>query len=395
MGSLYKRPDCKFWQMSWIDENGKRRRKSAGTSCKATASRILAETERQAAITAAGLRDPVSDAIQAHAKEPIAKWIEDYISSLEVTHGKENQHVEDTKVQITKVVTAANVKHGRELRSHHLTSYIKQRQKIENLSARTVQSYVVAVKGFTAWCKLHNRLVSDPFASASAPTPAKDRRYVRRALTREEWAWLCRILPDSRPKRLLAGSDRLALYELALVTGLRAKEIKSLRRSSFILEGSSPYVMLPASTTKNAKPAEQMLTPSCAARLRDLLATKMPSAPAFSINDLNHLAVCIRSDMEEARAAWIKEAGTDLDEISRRTNSDFLNSIDHEGKRIDFHALRYTCGAWLALGGIHAKQIQKVMRHSTIRLTLDTYGHLFPEQQDAAMAVLERLIRVE
>lgn len=395
MGSLFKRPDAKFWQLSWIDENGKRVRKSSGTSCKATASRILAEHERLAALGAAGLRDPVMESITLHSKETVLKWLGDYILSLEVSHGKENQHVQDTRVQITKIIDAAGIRYGRELRSHHLTDYIAKRQTQENLSARTVQSYITAMKGFTAWCKLHNRLVYDPLVTVSSPTPTKDRRYVRRALTREEWSWICRILPGSRPKRHLTGPERLALYELALVTGLRAKEIRSLRRSSFVLNDSTPYVMLPASTTKNAKPAEQMLTAAYAARIRNLISTKVPSAPAFAIIDLNHLPLVLRSDLSEARALWIKEAGTDVDEIARRTNSDFLSPQDHEGKRVDFHALRYTCGAWLALGGIHAKQIQKIMRHSSIRLTLDTYGHLFPEQQDAAMSVLEKLIRVE
>jgi len=46
----------------------------------------------------------------------------------------------------------------------------------------------------------------------------------------------------------------------------------------------------------------------------------------------------------------------------------------------DFHALRHTCGEWLALAGVHPKVIQEVMRHYTITLTMDAYGHLLPRQ---------------
>jgi integrase len=183
------------------------------------------------------------------------------------------------------------------------------------------------------------------------------------------------------------------LYELALVTGLRAKELLSLKRSSFVFTGTNPYVMLPSSNTKNAKPAEQNLTRSLAIRLEEYLANKMPSAKAFPIVDLNRLAIVLKKDLETSRADWIKEVKS-VDEINKRVASDFLLQVSHDGKRLDFHALRYTCGAWLAEANIHAKQIQKLMRHSTIRLTLDTYGHLFPEQMTEAIEALERALAV-
>ena len=36
--------------------------------------------------------------------------------------------------------------------------------------------------------------------------------------------------------------------------------------------------------------------------------------------------------------------------------------------------------------GAHSKAVQAVMRHQTITLTMDTYGHLFPGQEADAMA---------
>ena len=53
----------------------------------------------------------------------------------------------------------------------------------------------------------------------------------------------------------------------------------------------------------------------------------------------------------------------------------------HDGEHLDFHSLRHTCGAWLAMTGARPKAVQAVMRHSTITLTMDTYGHLFPGQE--------------
>ncbi len=61
-------------------------------------------------------------------------------------------------------------------------------------------------------------------------------------------------------------------------------------------------------------------------------------------------------------------------------------AVNESGEGLDFHALRHTCGAWLALRGVQPKVIQSVMRHSTITLTLDTYGHLIAGAEAAAIA---------
>ena len=64
-------------------------------------------------------------------------------------------------------------------------------------------------------------------------------------------------------------------------------------------------------------------------------------------------------------------------------------------KWIDFHALRHTCGAWLAVTGAHPKVVQTIMRHSTITLTMDTYGHLFPGQEADAVARMRDVFAVD
>jgi len=62
----------------------------------------------------------------------------------------------------------------------------------------------------------------------------------------------------------------------------------------------------------------------------------------------------------------------DAAERAKREASSFLTPEDHDGRILDFHALRHTCGAWAAVGGASPKAIQTLMRHSSITLTLDT-----------------------
>jgi len=53
-----------------------------------------------------------------------------------------------------------------------------------------------------------------------------------------------------------------------------------------------------------------------------------------------------------------------------------------------FHDLRHTYAALMVAAGAHLKYLQAQMGHSSIRVTLDLYGHLFP---DANRGVLESL----
>jgi integrase len=55
------------------------------------------------------------------------------------------------------------------------------------------------------------------------------------------------------------------------------------------------------------------------------------------------------------------------------------------------HALRHAAASLFIEQGFTAKRVQAMMGHSTIQMTFDTYGHLFPSAADdqAAMAQLE------
>ena len=70
------------------------------------------------------------------------------------------------------------------------------------------------------------------------------------------------------------------------------------------------------------------------------------------------------------------------------------NQVTADG-HLDLHSLRHTCGAWLAIKNAHPKTIQAVMRHSSITLTMDRYGHLVPGQEADAIAQLDTLLNAK
>ena len=112
---------------------------------------------------------------------------------------------------------------------------------------------------------------------------------------------------------------------------------------------------------------------------------------AFHLAQETNLARMLREDLAEARNQWIKEAKDNPQEYSQRQQSDFLADVNHEGEKFDFHCLRHTCGAWLAMTGAHPKVVQQVMRHHSITLTMDAYGHLTPGQEADAIGRMREM----
>ena len=54
------------------------------------------------------------------------------------------------------------------------------------------------------------------------------------------------------------------------------------------------------------------------------------------------------------------------------------------GARYGMHALRHFFASWAIERGFSPKRVQALMGHSSIQMTFDTYGHLFPSAEDDA-----------
>ncbi|MHB8263124.1 MAG: tyrosine-type recombinase/integrase [Acidimicrobiales bacterium] len=58
-----------------------------------------------------------------------------------------------------------------------------------------------------------------------------------------------------------------------------------------------------------------------------------------------------------------------------------------------FHDLRHTCASLLIAQGVHPRVIQSRLDHSSITVTMDVYGHLFPSVDESASDLLDVAIR--
>jgi len=66
----------------------------------------------------------------------------------------------------------------------------------------------------------------------------------------------------------------------------------------------------------------------------------------------------------------------------------FNHGIDDRRKKITFHNLRHTFGAWLAIQGEPILIIKELLGHKSITMTL-RYAHLIPDQKRRAILNLE------
>ena len=370
--------------IAYFDHQGKRITRSAKTSDRAAAERIAARLEADIALRRDGVIDPHLDAICDESRRSIESHLADFEAKMQAANRKP-KHITTTIGYIQAIAQAAEWAAVNDISADDVNRWAGKLRE-QGRSARTIQAYLTAAKSFTRWLANNHKLPRDPLASVQKPDPKADRRRERRMLLPEEWGWL-RAAASGGPEQYgMTGSGRMLLYAVAIQTGLRSGELRSLTRGRLFLETDEPFITCKAGQTKNAKDARQYVRPDLADDLARHAGSKTPGAAVFNMPRSEDVADMLRADLASARREWLKAARHDPKEYERRIQSDFLTERNHEGEMLDFHSLRHTCGAWLAMTGAHPKAVQSVMRHSTIVLTMDTYGHLFPGQEADTVA---------
>jgi len=378
------------YTIEYFDHAGKRQRIASGTCDQDAAKRLANKLETEAMERRRGLVDVKQERLAAEAQRPLADSLGDYEAKMEAA-GRDLKHIQTTVSYIRGICKRTGFATVGDITADGVNAYASELR--ERRSARTVQAHLTAIKGFTRWLAQEGKLPADPLASVKRPNPKADRRRERRMLLPEEWKWLRSVTLAEGVERFgMAPGERVLLYATAIQTGLRSSELRSLTRRRLFLEGDRPYITCAAGSTKNKRDARQYIQPELAVELRAHVATKAPATPVFAMPPKDDVATMLRTDLADARRKWLRAAETDPEDYQRREQSDFLTAVNQEGELFDFHALRHTCGAWLAMSGAHPKAVQAVMRHSTITLTMDCYGHLFPGQEAETVARLPAML---
>ncbi len=156
------------------------------------------------------------------------------------------------------------------------------------------------------------------------------------------------------------------IYRLAVLTGLRANEIRTLRKSSFVLDEPVPTVTVEAAFSKHRRKDVQPIPHDLVPALRDHLRSKSDEEAAFRM-----LANPIEGLRQDLAAAGVEY----------RTKEGYA----------DFHAFRHTFITRLVKAGVNPKTAQTLARHQDVSLTLNVYSHVELIDRAAALRLLPKL----
>jgi len=380
MGRLFKRGST--WWCDYYDRNKMRVRKSTKMREKQLAQKVLDSFEIDEKLAERGANVP------SKKKVSLESVLIQYESSKR-TSSRSVNHVDRTGQLIRSLAQFNGWTLINEINADGINAYADHRRSLGH-SSRTISSMVTAVRGFCRWCAQRGKLYNDPTVTVQKPSAKTDRRIERRMVLQEEWTWLKAYLRQSHiTANGQPAAERLLMYRLAIETGLRSSELRSLVKSSCHLTTAEPYISVKASVTKNSKAAKQFVSDDLARDLRKHLSAMAAGDKVFNVTARTEMARTLRADLAEARKLWL----VTLPEHERdKADGDFLQSPNSQGEVVDFHALRHTCGAWLVLQGITLTEVKEIMRHSTITLTVDCYGHIAPDARSRSRNVLSAML---
>ena len=370
------------YHMKYIDENGLEQIQNTKVRDREVAKQILAAREKRVSEICSGLLDPIAERIQKANKKPIKAHIDDYKTYLNNANRSE-YHIEVTVRHLHEAMDFLNLSKINEMTPERAMSFVgwlrtETLEKKRSLnghthrSPRTVNSYIVSLKSFYRWLTTTGRLAHHPIANLKKFPEETDRRHERRALTNEEFNKLFETTYNS-PKKIqgVDGPTRATLYLVAALTGLRRKELASLTRENFRLDGSTPTVRIQGAYSKNKKTDEIPLHPTVVERLREYFDRTKPKAgePVFPLRapggSLRATAKMMKRDCE---AAGIDYKNTD--------------------GFVDFHANRVLFITSLCRSNIGLIMAQKLARHSDPKLTSNIYSKVSTEERAEAIGAI-------
>ncbi len=360
------------YHIQWFDAAGKRCKETVRCGDLDTARPIAAKREEAVMLRRTGQVDPLQERFAASGRRPIREHLLDFRKAF-AGKGDTAQHVYETYTQAGKIIDLCGATYPSDLTGSAVQEALRAiRDKGRSLG--TVNHYLRSIKTFSRWLARDKRTRDDALIVLEAYNADTDPRHVRRELAPDELTWLVNTTRErTRAEHKIPGPDRAMAYRLALGTGFRVKELRSLTPESFDLDADPPTVTVKAANSKRRRTDLQPIRPDLADLLRPWLADRPAGQPVFARLPIR-TARMVRSDLKAARAAWIAAAPIGP-EREARERSDFLDYRNAAGEVFDFHATRHTFISGIVAGGASVKTCQELARHSTPTLTIGRYSH--------------------
>lgn len=303
-----------------------------------------------------------------HLIKPLAEHLKDFCNGLAADKRKDT-YIKQTRTNIERILSNCGFEVWSDIDGNKVKTFLAKSRGKDGYGERTYNAYLRGFKEFCSWMLREDRATgTDPMKSHSLIKQTEYRKK-RRALTIDETERLLEATKAAPKRYNMTGYERSLVYRLALETGLRAGEIKSLSVLSFGFKAEYKTVHIEPSDTKGKRPADLILMNDTAETIREFLSGKEPTDKAFQMPHTDNTAVMLRADLRDAGIEY----------------------TDANGRDCDFHSLRHTFITNLALAGVHPAVAQKLARHSSIELTMKYYTHVLHTSEVEAIDALKNL----
>jgi integrase len=200
-----------------------------------------------------------------------------------------------------------------------------------------------------------------------------------------------KALTEAQVSRLLlraSGHWLEPLIQIALRLGLRSGEVRGLLWADISTADMTIRIDGAMKTIEGKRVRETTKTEDSE--------TIMPLAPGL-LSVFERRRKQQQQDRERAGKQWEEHGLAFTDEYGRALDG---STLAHAFKRlaqaanlpphITYHGLRHTCAALLIKRRAQPREVMEVLRHKSIKTTMDIYGHMFPEATRETVNDLDR-----
>jgi integrase len=221
-------------------------------------------------------------------------------------------------------------------------------------------NYAESLLAFCKWCVQRRYLAENPLHGMAAfDTIPKS---WRRAMTLDEVRRLLAVAPE----------HRALLYEVAIASGLRAGELRSLSLRHLDVDGGG--LRLDASWTKNRRNGFQYLPRALIQRLKTFAESDEPPR----LYERHYGRTDCKLALPEKPLLFVPtQCAREMEKDLKSAN---IPKWTPEGK-LDFHACRVAYVTFIFEAGASAKEAQTMARHSTPNLTFNVYARARESRQ--------------
>ncbi|MCY2923988.1 MAG: site-specific integrase, partial [Planctomycetota bacterium] len=411
------------WYARYRAADGTERRESTGCRDEQMARQCLANLLAHAEKVRSGVLTPEESQTARHSEAPLTEHFADYAEYLKAktVRGRKVSvdHRYNVAKQLTHVATQCDFKRIGDINRQRMIRWMNAQAEADKISGRTVNMYRAAVVAFCHWAVADHRLTNNPLLGLAKADESNVRRQ-RRALTVEEVVALLEVtrtrplrdaltirrgkrkgepvaeVSDAERLRLeQIGRERAMIYKVLIYTGLRKGELGSLTIGAVHLDAEQAYLELAAKNAKGGKAAQIPLRKDLAEEIAVHLADKQAeNGRRMLVEEQSDMPAALPTDMKlfDMPGDFLRVFDRDLVAAGfarqvkdPKTGRIRIDKTDAQGRTLDIHCLRHTFATMLSMANVSPRMAQDLMRHSDIRLTMNTYTHL--QRVDTAKAV--------